>query len=65
MMDLLVRWGDGGFLEMGGGGDPSNEGMILKWGGGGVDTPLQPMTVYFICCHINYVKFISTTRRNS
>ena len=47
MTDLPVRWGGGG----GGGGmgdfkkwgDPSNEGMILKWG---FDTPLRTMLHY-------------------
>ena len=36
---LPGRWEDGGFQEVGG--DPSSEGMILKWGV--VDTPLQTM----------------------
>ena len=43
MTGLPVRQGDGGFIERregGGGEEPSNEGMILKWGD---DTSLQTM----------------------
>ena len=44
MTDLQVRWADGGFLKMRGG-DPSNGGMILKWG---VNTPLRTMNLFWI-----------------
>ena len=39
MTDLPVKWGMGDFKKWGG--DPSNGGMILKWGG--VDTTLRTM----------------------
>lgn len=40
MTDFPVRWGDGGFQEMGV--DPSNEGDDFEMRGG-VDAPLQTM----------------------
>ena len=35
MADLLVRWGMWDFKKLGGGENPSNGLMILKWGVGG------------------------------
>ena len=43
MTDLPVRWVGGGWGILRNGGDPSNEGMILKWG---FDTPLRTMLHY-------------------